>query len=179
MYQVHIPILKIPSVIPLYRSELRVLERRQKNRLIRNLVAAFAEEVIYRLEDAAKRIADYEAECGAKNVVTGTPRIESFAALVESLSELLTDRKREQRYWAETSMKQMLRSKGIDAKGLAVLDQIDDEVADLVRKFRRAACHSKKFQTYPKTFRALRAIQRKVRHGWFDIRDTTTIEETR
>ncbi len=156
----------IPEVLRLYRADLRVLERRQTHPLLRDLVGEFATEVIGRMERSISNNSKAVEKYGAENCAIGVPNLESFINMVKTLGELLEDRDREERYWALSSIEEMAQGRYPNHQGQKVLESIDDEVADLVRKFRRAAEHSKRQPTYPKTMLALKAIQKKVAYGW-------------
>ncbi len=163
---VHIKYPKVPDVLRLYRSELRVFEKSQENPLLSDLVGAFASDVIEQMEFAVARTESVDREYGAEHCIIGVPHLESFINMVKTLGELLEDREREEKYWARLAVEEIAQGRYPNHQGQKVLESIDDEVADLVRKFRRAAEHSKRHPTYPKTMQALKAIQKKVAYGW-------------
>ncbi len=161
----HIMYPKIPDVLRLYRAELRVFEKHQINPLLRDLVAAFATEVIERMEWSLNN-SEVVEKYGAEHCIIGVPNLESFINMVGTLGELLEDHDREETYWSRLVVENIVQGRDPDMRGRQILESIDDEAADLVRKFRRAAEHSKRQPTYPKTMLALKAIQKKVAYGW-------------
>lgn len=146
---VHIKLSKLEVAATLYRSELRVLNRRYKNRLIRD------RDEILQNSHADEHV--YEAV-----------NLQSFIAMVDQLNDLLEDFKREKDDWAMIMIHDALagRSQRDGKKGRAILESIDDDVSVIIRQFRRASGYRKADPVYPKTMAAFRKIQKRVRTGW-------------
>ena len=136
---------ELPDTQIFYRGELRTLDKNQKNPLLRELIGAFASETLGRME----KIIETKLS-GNTDFVS----IISFSQMIHRLD------------WLLANHEQQSNPSTAGVESYLALQEIDDAVADLIRKFRRASRHSKKRQIYPLTMDILRAIHWKVRFGW-------------
>lgn len=175
----HIKLSKLEVAATLYRSELRVLNRRYKNRLIRDLVTAFAEESTRSMHNVIRDRDEILQNSHADECVYETINLHSFIVMIGQLDELLTDFKREKDDWAMIVIQDMFagRSQRDGRKGRAILESIDDDVSVIVRQFRRASGYRKSDPVYPETMKAFRKIQKRVRTGWRSRDDYAEMEE--
>ena len=163
IYQANIKYRHVPNAKQVYKNELKDLENQQHRPLLRNFVKVLASEVLDRMEAVIQRVS---GQPDFSEYYAVFPDLYGIIQLVQTLDELLEDHDRERKYMAELVVRDALQGHIPDMRGGRVLEQIDDEIADLFRKFRRATNHSRSRQTYPKTAEAFKAIQKKVAYGW-------------